>query len=293
MSYWGQSFKKRAPKTVKNGIKPRKERGAIGETWWSKRWIETLESFNIGAPLIRGRSYARNGQVISIDIKPGVVKSKEQGSRATPYNIDIKLKPLSDAEWDAVVDAMAAQAIFAAKLLAGEMPQDIEQAFSAASTTLFPARQNDLETNCSCPDWSNPCKHVAAVYYILADQFDEDPFLIFTLRGHTKEQIMRELRARRSSATLEDKRPAIDESAADASLVIMENAPTLEESLSNCWRAGDGLENVRVRMETPAIENAILRRLGPAPNTLGGAALSTALARAYTAALKRATQRLK
>ena len=288
MGYWGWGYKPSKPKAVKDGIKMRNQRGAIGETWWSKRWIETLESFNIGARLDRGRSYARRGQVVSIDIRAGIVKAKVQGSMPKPYNVDIKLKPLSAAEWDAVVDAMAAQAIFAAKLLAGEMPQDIEQAFSAARTSLFPSRHKDLETDCSCPDSSNPCKHIAAVYYILAEQFDDDPFLIFTLRGHTKEQIIRELRERRVSEQIEPDQPEIVESA----LTMVEPQPPLEESLTSFWRASEGLDSFRVRMEAPAIENAVLRRLGPAPSPLGGAALSTVLARAYAVVLKRAVQRL-
>jgi len=287
MRFWDWGYKPSRPKAVKDGIKTRSQRGQIGETWWSKRWIETLHSFNIGPRLDRGRRYARAGQVISIDIKPGIVKAKVQGSMPRPYDIVIKLKPLGDYEWASVVTAMAAQAIFAAKLLAGEMPQDIEQAFNAAHTPLFPTRLNDLETNCSCPDSSNPCKHIAAVYYILAEQFDEDPFLIFRLRGHSKDQIIAELRKLRVSDQVETVQSHIGESA-----VIMESQPSLEESLANFWRAGEGLESFSVYMTTPTVENAILRRLGPAPDSLGGAALSTVLARIYAAVRKRAAQRV-
>ncbi len=133
-----------------------------------------------------------------------MVKAKVQGSMPKPYNVKIKLMPLSDAEWDKVTDAMASQAIFAAKLLAGEMPTNIEEAFSAAQLSLFPTKLDDLQTDCSCPDWANPCKHIAAVYYLLAERFDEDPFLIFKLRGRTKEQIIETLRARRVATLPEE-----------------------------------------------------------------------------------------
>ena len=93
---------------------------------------------------------------------------------------------------------MGSKAVFAAKLLSGEMPQDIEQAFEAAGVSLFPSQRNDLKTDCSCPDYANPCKHIAATHYILGERFDEDPFLIFRLRGRTQEQVMQELRKRRS-----------------------------------------------------------------------------------------------
>ena len=83
---------------------------------------------------------------------------------------------------------LSQQVIFTAKLLAGEMPQDIEQAFTDAGLSLFPAQSKDLDTECSCPDWSNPCKHIAAVYYLLGEEFDRNPFLIFKLRGMEREE---------------------------------------------------------------------------------------------------------
>lgn len=92
---------------------------------------------------------------------------------------------------------MASKAIYAAKLLNGEMPRDIETVFKEIHIPLFPEKYMDLETSCSCPDTSNPCKHIAAVYYIFAERFDEDPFLIFTLRGKSKDEIMAILRNKR------------------------------------------------------------------------------------------------
>ena len=89
---------------------------------------------------------------------------------------------------DEALDALAEQAIFTAQLLAGEMPQDIEEAFEEAGASLFPKKRGDLETECSCPDYANPCKHIAATHYILGERFDEDPFLIFRLRGRTQEE---------------------------------------------------------------------------------------------------------
>src|SRR5579863_3988933 len=186
------------PRKVANGLKTKSDRGAIGETWWSKRWVAVLESFGMGTRLTRGRSYARQGQVVSIEVEPGIIKAKVQGSRPKPYDVKIKLKPLSDKDWDNVTDAMAAQAIFVAKLLAGEMPTNIEEAFAAAKVSLFPTSNQELVTDCTCPDWANPCKHIAAVYYILAERFDEDPFLIFKLRGRSKEEIIQTLRSKRA-----------------------------------------------------------------------------------------------
>src|SRR5207249_5250545 len=126
--------------------------------------------------LARGRSYARTGQVVSLDIGRDGVKAVVQGSRPEPYTVQIKFKQLTDAEWERVIDAMAGEALYAARLLSGEMPEQIEEVFAAAGASLFPAERGDLETDCSCPDWANPCKHVAAVHYLLGERFEADPF---------------------------------------------------------------------------------------------------------------------
>jgi uncharacterized Zn finger protein len=273
------------PRQVKDGIKTKKEHGAIGETWWSKRWLKVLESFGMGARLTRGRSYARQGQVVSIEIVPGQVKAKVQGSQVRPYKVEIKLEPLSTAQWDKVIEAMSEQAIFAAKLLAGEMPQDIEEAFASAKVSLMPASSNELETDCSCPDWSNPCKHIAAVYYILADQFDSDPFLIFKLRGRSKEEIIAALREKRAADLPEETALAIVEKV-EVGIEPLEPAPRLAESLENFWEAGEELAEFGARPALPEVENAILMRLGELPFKLnsGGQEVSTLLAKAYMVA---------
>jgi len=181
MRRWGyyDYFKPSIPRAVKGGIKAQSKRGGFGESWWARCWIGVLESFNIGARLGRGRSYARNGQVLSIEIEKGEVKAKVQGSRSKPYDINIHVKTLSAADWRKLAKALSHQAIFLAKLLAGQMPEDIEKAFKGVGLSLFPEKLRDLKTDCSCPDWSNPCKHIAAVYYLLREEFDRDPFMIF------------------------------------------------------------------------------------------------------------------
>lgn len=280
MGYWDYYYKPTSPIRVKDGIKAKSEKGAIGETWWSKRWVGVLESFGMGARLTRGRSYARMGQVISIDVEPGIVQAKVQGSRPTPYSIKIKLKPLSDQDWEKVTEAMASQAIFVAKLLAGEMPTNIEEAFSAVNVSLFPTSTKELDTNCSCPDWANPCKHIAAVYYLLAERFDEDPFLIFKLRGRTKEQIITVLREKRVE-TLPQKEHASAALAPDSTLV--DTGSPLEERLDTFWQAGEGLDSFVVNPAAPEIDQALLKRLGEAPFTIGAQNVTSLLSRAYSA----------
>jgi uncharacterized Zn finger protein len=174
---------------VKGGIKAQSRRGDFAASWWGKRWIKVLESFDIGERLSRGRTYARKGQVMDIEIEKGSVRATVQGSRSHPYEVEVRFRPLSRAQWYQVAKALADRFISLARLLAGEMPEDIENVFESAKLSLFPHKLRDLETDCSCPDWSNPCKHTAAVFYLLAEEFDRDPFLLFKLRGLTREEL--------------------------------------------------------------------------------------------------------
>ena len=192
------------PKPVKGGIKAQSRQGAFGKSWWSKRWIAVLESFQMSNRLARGRSYARSGRVLSLTVDKGSVQAKVQGSMPSPYRITIKLKPLAPAQWRVVAEHLNQTPLFLAKLLAGEMPNNIEELFGAVHLSLLPAQLKDLTTDCSCPDSANPCKHVAAVYYLLGEEFDRDPFLIFKLRGMTREEFLLLLdHPRQESATLE------------------------------------------------------------------------------------------
>jgi uncharacterized Zn finger protein len=283
--YWGY-YRSEKPKEVKDGIKAKSRRGAIGEKWWSKRWVALLESFNMGSRLGRGRSYARKGQVISIDVQKGLVRSKVQGVQSVPYDIKIRLAKISEDDWDKATEVMASKAIFAAKLLSGEMPNDIEDAFTEAGSSLFPGKK-DLKTDCSCPDWADPCKHIAAVYYLMAEKFDEDPFLIFKLRGRTKEEIIEALRKRRVSTFVEDdgEREAEDE------VSTSQDERPSEECMDTFWELGDGLEFVAPYPRPPEVTNAVLKRLGDAPFSIGDANLAAFLPRAYEVAGRAALEK--
>ena len=239
---------------TKDGIKAQSKRGAFAKNWWAQRWIVALERLVDSGRLSRGRSYARKGQVLSIDETKDGIAARVQGSRQTPYKISIKINHFTDAEWDDVIDALAEQAIFTAQLLAGEMPQDIEQAFERAKVSLFPSKHGDLETNCSCPDYSNPCKHIAATHYILGERFDEDPFLVFRLRGRTQEQVMQELRKRRAGSD-----EVVEEEAKEAEVVV-----PLEKQKENFWDVRAPLDGFSVSISQPAIEIPLLKRLGDA-----------------------------
>jgi uncharacterized Zn finger protein len=246
MSDW--YFKPSQPKKTDKGIKARSKRGAFAKTWWAERWIEALEELMDAGRLRRGQRYARQGQVLSIRERDGVVTARVQGSSNKPYNVTIALEPLGDAQWDEVLDALAEQALFAAQLLAGEMPADIDTVFRAAGVSLFPSQPGELETSCSCPDWAEVCKHVAAAHYILGERFDEDPFLLFRLRGRSAKEVMAELRARRG-----------DE--ATATQEASEASASLHEELEHFWDGVAG-EPLKFSIKSPTAPFSVLRRLG-------------------------------
>ncbi|MFC2023411.1 SWIM zinc finger family protein [Chloroflexota bacterium] len=256
-NYW-PSYESTRPIDVEDGIKAKSKRGKFVKNWWADRWIAALKPLMDSRRLSRGRSYARRGQVIDISIAPGRITSRVQGSRRTPYKVNIQLKPLRDKQWGKVLDALSEQAIFAAQLLNGEMPTAVEEVFEAVNVPLFPASRGDLETTCSCPDWANPCKHIAAVYYLLGERFDEDPFLLFELRGQSQKEIAIALRERR----------AVEVQAVEAvpyTPVLFDaitDVPALEDCVDHYWTLSPAVEDITFGIAQPHVPFALLKRIG-------------------------------
>ncbi len=274
-SYWPRYTPTR-PIEVEDGIKAKSKRGKFVKNWWADRWINTLKRLMDTNRLNRGRSYARRGQVIEINVEPGQISARVQGSRRIPYKVSIQLQPLSKRQWGKVFDSLAEQAIFAAQLLNGEMPSDIEQVFQAVQVPLFPASRGDLKTDCSCPDWANPCKHIAAVYYLLGERFDEDPFLLFQLRGRDKAQVAKALRQRRAQgAELLTEQVAYVPDAVEAVEV-----PPLETCLDDYWALGPKVGDIDLNVAQPQVDLALFKRLG-VPDYLPGRSFWAQMERVY------------
>jgi uncharacterized Zn finger protein len=266
------------PRDVKGGIRARSRRGAFGQSWWARRWIAVLEGFELGGRLQRARSYARRGQVVSIAVEKGRVDAVVQGSRPDPYTVTLETRTLPAGEWTRLAATLTREARFAAKLLGGEMPPDVEEAFRAAGLSLFPARREDLRTACSCPDWSNPCKHIAAVYYLLGEEFDRDPFLIFRLRGLERDELVRLLD--RAAATA----PAPRERSRAARRAAPDPLPSEPSAF---WQGSELPEGLLGEVEAPPVDAALLGRLGQFPFWRGRQPLAEAVAPVYHAASAR------
>ncbi|MFE4106662.1 SWIM zinc finger family protein [Almyronema epifaneia] len=235
------------------------------EAWWVQQWVDLLNSYRFKKRLERGRRYAREGHILSLDFAGAKVSAKVQGTAPEPYDLSIWIDPFTEEDWNYVVDTLAEKAIFSAQLLAGEMPLNIEAVFTANGLNLFPFSLSDVHSRCSCPDPKNPCKHIAAVYYQLGDFFREDPFVIFQLRGRTKAQILEALRQRRRQTATEvsAETPAHD----DRQKMAVPDAQPLE--LDQFWQYNQPLDPSMVVI-TPA-ESTVLENLGTIPLPAGEA----------------------
>jgi uncharacterized Zn finger protein len=236
--FWWRDAEPTRPRAVTGGIQLSSARGAVARTWWSQRFIGVLEEIGVGGRLSRGRSYARAGQIVTMDVDVGAVRAVVQGSRPRPYQVRIGIPAFGKAEWGQIAQALVDDASYAAALLNGEMPREIESVFDAVGLTLFPADARELAMDCSCPDFQVPCKHLAAVFYVLAERFDADPFEILALRGRSREALLEDLRARRAAAAGPGAGvPALDQ-VLDAFFVA---GPGLDEPLAGPRTSSDAL----------------------------------------------------
>jgi len=236
----------------------RGKKDEFGSSWWAQKWNDALASYGWSNRLQRGRSYARTGHVLEVNLKPGLVTAKVQGSRPRPYNVKIQIDKLTPSEWENVIGRMSKKAIFSAKLLTGEMPENIDEAFASAGTPLFPTSSESINTRCSCPDYANPCKHIAAVYYVIGQEFDRDPFMIFRLRGMEKDELMEALRkARGGDVGVED----ANEDNIDDSIGIEE----LQEEMQGFKGLDDAVFNMAFSFTPPKVPYSVVKRLGTLP----------------------------
>ncbi|QBI18323.1 hypothetical protein ER308_01210 [Egibacter rhizosphaerae] len=231
-------------------------RATFGLTWWGQRWIGALEALGAAYAnrLPRGRTYARKGTVEGLTVDVGEVTARVVGSRATPYRVRLRLPVFTDAQWAEVVAALAGEIRHVAALLDGQMPSDVDEVLAACGVSLFPGPR-ELDTRCSCPDAVNPCKHVAAVHYTLAQTFDADPFLLPELRGRDRDTLLAELRAARAGGAV-----ASAETEPDEPIVALEAL-----SAGSLFDARGDLAAITVQPRPPEDPGAAVRRLGAPP----------------------------
>ncbi|MFI5934829.1 SWIM zinc finger family protein [Actinoplanes sp. NPDC051494] len=245
----GRWFDSTGPIRVDGGIAVRSQRGKIGSQWWSRRFVDLLEQICQPGRLGRGRAYARKGQVLDFEMVPGLVTGRVQGSRPDPYVVTLTIPAYDEAQWTRVLAALSSRALYRAALLAGEMPHEIIDVFDELGLPLFPST---MDMRCTCPDWGVPCKHASAVLYVLAEAFDDDPFLVLAWRGRVRDDILSALRGLPEPTEVPDPLAVDDE--------------PLDARLSDFYTPSISLSRLRERpARTTTPPELLLRALDPPP----------------------------
>ncbi len=170
-------------------------------TWWGQKFISALESFTDSGRLQRGRSYSGDSRILRFDISNGMVSGTVRGNvnpyfgvyKEPKYLTEIEMTAIAAQDWTKIIANMSSKASVVARLLLNEVPENIEDSFAAVGKNLLPHSHKDFKTQCSCPDYSNPCKHIAGLCYRLSSELDQDPWLLFEMRGISKADLQSEL----------------------------------------------------------------------------------------------------
>ena len=270
MSKKKKKFALRTPLSIKGGIRAQSPHGGHLRTWWSRRWTEALENFRLGARLGRGRNYALSGQVSTLEIRSGCVAARVQGSAQEPYDSVIRFPCVSDGAKARIVGELWQRPMLIARLLVGDLPVEIEELFLAQGCSLFPKRTGDIASQCTCPDWANPCKHLAAVYCLLGEAIAKNPLLLLTLRGVGRADLAGESPAEAASAD------GAEPSEAPG------GAPPEHFYGAPCPEAEDFGEAPKASLAAP-----LIHRLGPLPFWRGQERFADTLEHLYTRAAAR------
>jgi len=307
--------------------KARKVRGGIklaGEwplrlNWAATAWVEGVSRTAAPDELAQGVEYARGAQTRTLTIEQGRVVGEVQGRQYRPHRASLDFTTFNEKQWHEVESAMTDQAVFAAKLLAHEVPENIQSVFEPHALRLYPdfkpgTGTPDLRPSCTCGHPTPWCKHVVCTALLLAERMDKNPFLIFTLRGLPGEELLERLRSRRAAAqggdmftqslsqrlgTITGLAPASAPASAfddDDQERVISNAGNgaspapLESCIESFWEMGPGIDELETPLRPPEVSHALLRRLGPSPFKEGKFPLVGLLATCYESISKAALQ---
>jgi uncharacterized Zn finger protein len=249
--------------------------------WWARRWQTWLKQLALDTDAEGG---LRGCRVKRMEISPGLIQAQVQDRELGAVAVEIRLAVLQDAQWERVIDALGSQAIYAAQLLAGNMPPEIEDVFAQAGASLLPASLDEVQQSCStCPPGARPCRPIAAVYWQLGEMVGEDPWLLLRLRGRDRQQVLTSIHERRNMGAEPANRPStpVSQPGADTErgfytpvpggvAATLDETPSLEDQIGDYWGRRKVLEEIHHHLSRPVVELALLRRLGPPTPTFDG-----------------------
>ncbi|MCC6678039.1 MAG: hypothetical protein IT436_12925 [Phycisphaerales bacterium] len=269
----------RPPRTPPPRLKPKRVRGGVkisgdqpglhagGVAWTAQRWIRLVEQIADGPAMVEGLDYAKEGQARKFGVEFGKVVGSIQGRADRAYTTTLAVQAFDTLQWERVLQSMSDQAIYAAKLLSGELPTNIEDLFGPAGLRLFPAEPAEVAVLCTCAEGAATqglwCKHACCLAYLFADKLAADPFLMFTLRGLPGSEVIERLRHARAVGGVGKEGAPVYQPLVPG--VSDEVSPPLEESIEGFWEAGPELRELDLSLEPPPVSHPLLRRLGASP----------------------------
>jgi uncharacterized Zn finger protein len=247
--------------------------------WWSRRWQTWLKQLGLD---ITSDGGVRGCRVKRMEVSPGLILAQVQDRELGAATVEIRLPTLDDAQWERIIGVLGSQAIYAAQLLAGNMPPEIESMFAGAGASLLPESLDELQQSCTaCPPGAAACRPLSAVYWQLGEMLAEDPWLLLRLRGRDRQQVLASIHERRNLGAETPARPSAPmpqpvETAAASFYspgpppLPDDGVPSLEDQLGDYWGRRKVLEEIHHHLTRPVVELALLRRLGPPTPTPDG-----------------------
>lgn len=189
-----KDLKIKVPRHVEHGLRPRSMRGKLGQSWWSQKFVSLIEDDPKKSHLEAARRYVRKGQIMKLNVNPGEIAAKVQGTQDQPYDTRVCLPAVDDDTWRRLIQRLVARSEYMACLLADIVPESLPELFEKAGVPLIPDDVEHVSWTCTCSEETIPCKHVAAVFYLVADRMDDDPFMLLRWRGRGRQEILGALR---------------------------------------------------------------------------------------------------
>lgn len=245
-------------------------------TWWGQKFIAALEGFTDAGRLARGRSYANTNRIRTWNIQGIKVSAEIRGNlnpyygvyKEPTYRTQFELKPIAASDWAKLIRELGGQAAYVSRLLLNEMPDTIEEPFKKLGLYLLPSNAKDLKATCSCPDWGHSCKHIAGLYYFLAGKLDQDPFLLFELRGLPKAELLAGLRQTPLGAALADALTETEAAPEIATTYFSRPTPQAlpqHVSVNDFWRSPKRLPEAINPAVPPSVPALLIKKGGDYP----------------------------
>ncbi len=244
-----QKYLPRVPISIHGGIRAQMKRSNKQRKPWAQRWLDYMESLSMGARIGRGRSYSISGQVYDLVIKPGLIEAKVQGASKEPYLCRLSCEVLESRVRSDIIKKIKNRPLLLSQLSVQSLPYTVERFFKEAGYPLIPTLESCLLPSCTCPDSVCNCKHIAALMFIVSEAIENDPIILLTLRGITREDLFGKEKERKKKE---------------------EKASTKKRfTVKDFWSKGSKVKDYGAEIEVQGDESPLIRRLGTIPMWCG------------------------